>query len=289
MLRIFLVSRKQFSPDHSAVDEHRVRTKLSGDGSERRALGQESCGMGLPAGCPGATSMTLPVGSLINAAVIVAGGFIGMLLGNRLPERVRLIVFQGLGLCTLAIGIQMTFKTANPLYMVGSILTGVIIGELIRLEDRITSGGEAVKRLLRSGNARFTEGLVAATLLFCIGSMAIIGPLEEGLNGDRTIVLTKSMLDFFAAIALGAAFGSGVMFSFLPLLLYQGSITLFADTLRPYVSEFIKAELTAVGGVMILGIGINMLEIKKIRLSNLLPGLVVIIIICLTVEYFQAV
>ena len=229
--------------------------------------------------------MVLPVGSLINAAVIVAGGCIGMLLGNRLPERVRLIVFQGLGLCTLSIGMQMTFRTTNPLYMVGSILVGAIIGEMIRLEDRITEGGNAVKRLLKSGNARFTEGFVAATLLFCIGSMAIIGPLEEGLNGDRTIVLAKSMLDFFAAVALGAAFGSGVMFSFLPLLVYQGSITLFADSLRPYLSDFIKAELTATGGIMILGIGINLLELKKIRLSNLLPGLLVIIIICFIAEH----
>ena len=233
---------------------------------------------------PTSLPMILPVGSLINAALIVAGGCIGMLLGSRMPDRVRLIVFQGLGLCVLVIGIQMTFKTANPLYMVFSIVIGAIIGEMIRLEDRITSGGEAVKRLLRSGNARFTEGFVAATLLFCVGSMAIIGPLEEGLNGDRTIVLTKAMLDFFAAIALGAALGSGVMFSSVPLLLYQGSITLFADSLRPYASELIRAELTAVGGVMIIGIGLNMLEIKKIRLSNLLPGLVAVIIICLIAQ-----
>lgn len=228
--------------------------------------------------------MILPVGSLINAAVVVVGGCIGMLLGNRLPERIRLIVFQGLGLCTLSIGMQMTFKTTNPLYMVGSILLGAIIGELLRLEDRITSGGEAVKRALGSNNVRFTDGFVAATLLFCIGSMAIIGPLEEGLNGDRTIVLAKSMLDFFAAIALGAVFGSGVLFSFAPLLVYQGSITLFADSLRPYVSEFIKAEITATGGIMIIGIAVNLMEIKKIRLSNLLPGLIVIIIICCIVE-----
>ena len=228
--------------------------------------------------------MILPVGSLINAALVMAGGCIGMLLGNRMPERVRLIVFQGLGLCTLAIGMQMTFKTTNPLYMVISIVVGAIIGEVIRLEDRIVNGGEAMKRLLRSGNARFTEGLVAATLLFCIGSMAIIGPLEEGLNGDRTIVLTKATLDFFASIALGAAFGSGVMFASVPLLVYQGSITLFADSLRPYASELIRAELTAVGGVMIIGIGLNMLEIKKIRLSNLLPGLVAVIIICLIAQ-----
>ena len=230
--------------------------------------------------------MVLPVGSAINAAVVIAGACIGMLLGNRLPDRVRLIVFQGLGLCTLAIGMQMAFKTTNPLFMVGSILIGAVIGEFAGLEDAITRGGDAVKRALKSGNARFTDGLVAASLLFCIGSMAIIGPLQEGLEGDRTIVLTKATLDFFASIALGAAYGSGVAFSSIPLLLYQGSITLFADVLRPYVSEFIRAELTATGGIMIVGIGINLLDIKKIRLSNLLPALVVIIILCVAAEHF---
>ncbi|MDL2207498.1 DUF554 domain-containing protein [Desulfovibrio sp. OttesenSCG-928-F20] len=229
--------------------------------------------------------MILPVGTFINSGVIVIGACLGMLLGNRLPERVRLIVFQGLGLCTLSIGMQMTFQTRNPLFMVGGILLGAIIGEAARLEDAIIRGGEAVKRAMRSGNARFTDGFVAATLLFCIGSMAIIGPLQEGLDGDRTVVLTKSMLDFFAAIALGAAYGSGVMFSCLPVLIYQGSITLFAESLRPYLSEGLRAELTAVGGVMILGIGINLLEIKSIRLSNLLPGLLVVIILCLAFEH----
>lgn len=227
--------------------------------------------------------MVLPVGSAINAGAIVVGGCIGMLLGNRLPERMRLIVFQGLGLCTLAIGMQMTFKTTNPLYMVGSILIGAIIGEGLKLEDAITEGGNRLKQALRSGNARFTDGFVAATLLFCIGSMAILGPLQEGLSGDRTIVLTKTTLDFFASIALGAAYGSGVMCASLPLMLYQGSITLFAEALRPYLSDLMRAELEATGGIMILGIGINLLELKKIRLSNLLPALVIVIILCLAV------
>lgn len=228
--------------------------------------------------------MTLPIGTFINAGVIVAGACIGMLLGNRLPERMRLIVFQGLGLCTLSIGLQMTLATQNPLFMVGSILLGAVIGEAIRLEDAISAGGEAVKRALKSGNARFTDGFVAATLLFCIGSMAIIGPLQEGLDGDRTVVLTKAMLDFFAAIALGAAFGSGVIFSSLPVILYQGSITVAAESLRPFLTDPLRAEITAVGGVMIIGIGINLLEIKKIRLSNLLPALIVVIIICKVAE-----
>lgn len=225
--------------------------------------------------------MVLPIGSMINAAAVVAGGCIGMLLGNRLSGRMRQIVFQGLGLCTLSIGMQMTFQTTNPLYMVGSILLGAVIGEAISLEDNIIRAGEAAKRVFKSGNQRFSEGAVAATLFVCIGSLAIVGPLQEGLEGDRTIVLTKSMLDFFAAVALGAAYGSGVLVAAIPMLLYQGSITMFADVIRPYLTDVMRAELTATGGVMIVGIGINLLEIQKIRLSSLLPALVVVIILCL--------
>ncbi len=232
--------------------------------------------------------MALPLGSLINAGLIVAGASIGMLLGNRLPERMRTIVFQGLGLCTLAIGIQMTIKTTNPLYVVGSILLGAIIGEALRIEDALARGGEACKKALRSDNARFVDGFVSATLLFCIGSMAIIGPLKEGLTGDMSVVLTKSMLDFFAAMAFGAAFGSGVACAALPVLLYQGSITLFAEMIRPFLSPLIQAELEATGGVMIIGIGINLLDLKKIRLSNLLPALAVVTVLCALVPWIQS-
>ena len=225
--------------------------------------------------------MVVPVGSLINGGVIIAGGLLGMLLGDRLPQRIRTIVFQGLGLCTLVLGFHMTLKTQNPLFMIGSVLIGGILGELIRVEDRILRGGDVLKRAMRSGNARFTEGFLAATLLFCIGSMAIIGPLQEGLSGDRSVVLAKATLDGFAAVALGAVYGSGVLFASLPLVIYQGSITLFADSLRPYISDLLRAEIEAVGGVLIIGIGINLLELKQIRLSNLLPALVVIVVLCL--------
>jgi uncharacterized membrane protein YqgA involved in biofilm formation len=226
-------------------------------------------------------NMVFPTGTAIHAGAVVVGGCIGMLLGNRLPDRMRLIVFQGLGLCTMAIGVQMTFKTTNPLYMVGSILLGAIIGEALRLEEVITSGGDRLKRALRSGNAHFTDGFVAATLLFCIGSMAILGSLQEGIGGDRTIVLTKTTLDFFAAIALGAVYGSGVMFASLPILLYQGGLTLFAEAVSPWLSNLMRAELEATGGIMVLGIGFNLLEIKKIPLSNFLPALVVVVVLCL--------
>lgn len=224
--------------------------------------------------------MVLPTGSIVNAAAVLLGGCLGMLLGNRMSERIRLIVFQGFGLCTLAIGIRMTLQTTNPLYMTASILLGAVIGELFRLEEAVLRGGEAVKRTMRSSNARFTDGFVTASLLFCIGALAIVGPLQEGLEGDRTIVLTKSMLDFFAAIALGAAYGSGIPFAALPVLVYQGGITLFAEVLRPYLSELIRTELSATGGVMILAIGLNLLELTRIRLSNLLPALLIVLILC---------
>ena len=225
--------------------------------------------------------MVLPVGAAINAGAVVVGGCIGMLLGNRLPERMRLTVFQALGLCTLAIGVQMTFKTSNPLYMVGSVLLGAIIGEALHLEEAITSGGDRLKRALRSGNVHFTEGFVTASLLFCIGSMAILGSLQEGIGGERTIVLTKTTLDFFAAIAFGAAYGSGVMLASLPILVYQGGLTLFAGAVGPWMSDLMRAELEAAGGIMVLGIGVNLLEIKKIPLSNLLPALLVVVALCL--------
>ena len=225
--------------------------------------------------------MILPIGAAINAGVVVAGGCIGVLLGNRLSDGMRSIVFQSLGLCTLVIGMQMACKTANPLYMVGSILLGAIIGEALRLENAVTEGGDRLKRALRSGNARFTDGFVTGTLLFCIGSMAILGSLQEGLGGGITIVLTKSTLDFFASIALGAAYGSGVMFASLPILAYQGGLTLFAEALSPWLSDCMRTELEATGGILVLGIGINLLEIKKIPLSNLLPALFMTVVLCL--------
>lgn len=221
----------------------------------------------------------LPVGSLINMAAVVCGGALGVLLGARLPDRVRAIAFQGLGLCTLVIGMQMAFKTANPLVMIFSVLSGAITGELLRLEDVLARAGEALKSGLRSANPRFSEGFVNATLLFCIGSMAILGPFDEGLRGDRTIVLTKAILDGFAAIALASAYGVGVLFSAVPLFLYQGSLTVFAGGLQPLLGPAVMGELTATGGVLVIGIGVNLLELKRIPLANMLPALLAAVLL----------
>lgn len=218
--------------------------------------------------------MVFPLGSVFNVACIVVGGVIGLVLGGRLPDRMRAIVFTGLGLCTLIIGLQMGLKTQNPLVLVFSILLGAITGELLKLEDRLTGLGDWMKAHMRSGNERFTEGFVSSSVLFCIGSMAILGSFDEGLRGDHTILFTKSILDGFASVAFAASFGVGVIFSAIPVFIYQAGLTEFATVLQPVLSEPMMIELTATGGALIIGISINLMELRRIPLTNMLPALV---------------
>lgn len=223
--------------------------------------------------------MVFPTGSVINALAIVAGGLIGMLLHGRLPERIRKIVFQGLGLCVLIIGIQMALQMKHGLLVILSILIGGIVGEALELEERFAGLAGKFKTLIRSNNARFVDGMVNASLIYCIGAMAILGSFDEGIRGDHSILFTKALLDGFASIAIASSYGSGVLFSALPVLIYQGLLTLFASFFQSFFSEYLIAQLTATGGMLIVGIGINLLELTVIRLSSLLPSLVVIVIL----------
>lgn len=216
----------------------------------------------------------LPVGTIVNVLAVLVGGAAGLLAGNRLPERLRLVVFQGLGLCTLAIGVTMILKMHNPLVVIFSVVMGAVAGELLGLERRFEALSERLKARLKSDNELFTDGLVTAFLIFCVGSMTILGAFDEGLRGDPTLLFTKSMLDGFAAIALAATYGLGVLFSVVPLFLYQYGLTLFAGLLQHLFTEAMIAQLTATGGVLILGIGLNLLNIKRIPLTNFLPALV---------------
>ena len=220
--------------------------------------------------------MVFPLGPLVNAAAVIAGGLFGLALGARLPERMRAIVFQGLGLCTLVIGMQMAFKTASPVMLIFSILLGGLCGEALKLEDRFMRLSDRLKKRLRSGNPLFTEGLVNATVLFCIGAMSFLGSFDEGLRGDRTIVYSKSVMDGFSAIALASAYGLGVPLAAIPLLLYQGLLVIFAGLLQPWLSPALLNEVTALGGLLVIGIGLNLLNLTQIRLTNMLPALPVV-------------
>lgn len=220
-----------------------------------------------------------PVGSLVNALAIIGGSIIGCWLQARFPERIRAIVFQGLGLCVLLIGVQMALKVDNILIVIFAVLLGGITGELLRLDTLLERIGNKVKKLIKSKNPQFTDGLVTASLIYCIGAMAIVGALEEGIRGDTTILFTKSILDGFASIALAASYGSGVLFSFIPVFLYQGAMTMGAGFFQQYFSDFMIAQVTSCGGLLIIGIGINLLELTEVRLANLLPALAYVVVL----------
>ena len=223
--------------------------------------------------------MFFPIGPIVNASAVVAGGLLGLALGSRLPERMRTIVFQGLGLCTLLIGMQMAFKTASPVALIFSVLLGGLCGEACDLESRFMRLSDRLKNRLHSADPRFTEGLINATVVFCIGAMSIIGSFDEGLRGDRTLVYSKSIMDGFTAVALASAYGLGVSFAAVPLLLYQGFLVLFAGLIQPWLGAELLNELTAVGGLFIIGIGLMLLNITQVRLTNLLPAFPVLIVL----------
>ncbi len=221
----------------------------------------------------------MPIGTIVNALAVIAGSLIGLFLHNRFPENIRRISFQGIGLCTLLIGIQMALKVDNILILIFSILTGSITGEALQLHKNFERFGDFIKRKLKSKNEKFTEGLITAFILFCVGSLTILGALEEGLRNDPTLLYTKSMLDGFASIILSSVYGLGVLLSAVPLFIFQVFITLSATLLQPYLSDPVINQISATGGVLILGLGINLLEIKDIKITNMLPALVYVVIL----------
>jgi uncharacterized membrane protein YqgA involved in biofilm formation len=220
-------------------------------------------------------------GTLINAGAIIVGSTAGMLLNARLPRRVTDIVFQGLGLFTLYVGFTMASRTSHLLLMIFSIVLGSILGELMGLESGMERVSEKLKTRLKSSNEKFTEGMITAFLLYCMGSMTILGAFEEGLGGEPNLLLAKSVLDGFSSVALASALGLGVMFSIVPLLIYQGGLTLLAAQLQELLTEVVVDELSAVGGLLLIGLGINILEIKRLRIMNMLPALVIIVVLTL--------
>ena len=226
-------------------------------------------------------------GTLINVAAVLVGTLIGTLLGDRLPERVRETVMHALGLVVLVVGMDGALTAFRPplstltrgsvLIVLGSVLVGGVLGELLRIEDRLNSLGDALKRRFAGGHehqARFTEGFVIASLVFCVGPLAILGSIQDGLSGDFQLLAIKSLLDGFAALAFASALGWGVGFSALVVLVYQGAITLGASAVASAFTPEIVAGITATGGILILGIGLRLLELKQVRIGNLLPALI---------------
>lgn len=216
------------------------------------------------------------VGTFINIAAVSVGSIVGVALGSRFPQRIQEIVFDALGLLTLFIGFQMASKTENVLVVLGALLTGGITGELLRLEDRLNRLGEILQRTFSmERHKKFVEGFVTASLLFCVGPMAILGSIRDGLTGDYTILAIKSMLDGFASLGFASALGWGVLFSTITVFVFQGSITLSASWIQNLLTTSMINEMTAAGGLIIVGIGIRLLKIRDIRVGNFLPALII--------------
>lgn len=219
------------------------------------------------------------IGTLINFGAIVIGGCIGLAFRSKFPENLRVIVFQAMGLFTLFLGVSMALKMNEILLAVFALILGGVTGELLRLEVRMNNLAGTLKSSLKFGDARFTEGLVTAFLMFCMGSMTILGSLEEGMGNYPRLLLAKSLMDGISAIALTTAFGSGVIFSAVPLLIYQGGLTLLARYFGHIVPEAVVAEVSGVGGILLIGLGLTILEVKTIKVLNLLPALVFIVVL----------
>ena len=223
-------------------------------------------------------------GTFINAAAVLAGTALGTVLGGRLPERIRETVMHGLGLFTLVLGVSQgleAFRTpladvtrGAVLIILGSVLVGGVMGELLGIEPALDRAGEALKARFGRGQARFTEGFVVASLVFCVGPLTILGSIQDGLTGDYQLLAIKSLLDGFAALAFASALGWGVGFSVITILVYQGALSLSASALAGVFYDAMIAAMSAVGGILIIGIGLRLLSLREVRVANLLPALV---------------
>ncbi|MGB9729363.1 MAG: DUF554 domain-containing protein [Thermoprotei archaeon] len=214
------------------------------------------------------------LGTLINVITVITGGLVGTLFRKNLPERFKKIVFEAIGLVTLGLGIIMILKMNDPVIVIISLVVGSLIGEIANIEKGIDSFSELIKSKFKISDERFSEGLVTAFITFCIGPMTILGSIQDGF-GDPSILITKSILDGFTATFYASAMGIGVVFSSVLLLIYQGGLTMFAGFLKPMISDYMLQNFTATGGIIMLGIGIRLLEIKRVRVANMLPALII--------------
>lgn len=233
-----------------------------------------------------------PLGTIVNVAAVIVGSLLGVTFRRGLPERIKQIIFQSLGLVTILLGLVNAVVVTKPLpnpdavsrhvmELIFAMLIGGIVGEWLGIEQRLERLADWLKAKLKAREERFTEGLITAFLIFCIGPLTIVGSLNEGMSNDHSLLFAKSILDGFMSIALASTFGIGVFFSILPLFIFQAGISLLGWLVGDVVSEVVVNQLTAVGGLLILGLGFNILGIAKMRVANLLPALVVVVMLTL--------
>lgn len=218
------------------------------------------------------------IGTLINCIAIIAGASVGLLLRRGMNESISKTVMQGVGLSVILIGVTGAIQTTNTLLVILSMVIGGVLGAWINIDDKMNQlGAWAQKKLTRDGdeNNTFAEGFVTASLVYCVGAMAVVGALDSGIRGDHSTLIAKAALDGITAIVFSSSLGIGVMLSAVPVLIYQGAIALLGTAVAPLLSDAVITEMSAVGGLLIMAIGINMLLEKDIKVANLLPAILI--------------
>ena len=217
------------------------------------------------------------LGTLINTATVVVGGTVGIAMGNKIPDRVRTIVVQVIGMLTIGLGLSDLLKTHNMVFPLLGMVFGAVIGEVLRIEDRLEGIGEIIRKRFakRQDPGPFISGFVTASLLFCIGPLTILGAIQDASGATPQLYIIKGTLDGFMSVIFGAIHGVGVLFSAVSVFIVQGTLTLFGTSLDSLLNDRMRVELFATGGLAVMAIGLNLLEIKKIRLGSLLPGLII--------------
>lgn len=231
----------------------------------------------------------LPIATFVNFATVIVGSLIGIALQEAFSPSIKQIILQAIGLGTILIGMKMSWKVpeGHMILIIFSLILGGILGEILHLDDFILSLSERIRSALDIDNAQFSDGLITAFLLFCVGSMTIVGALEEGLQGKRELILVKATLDGFTSIALASTYGWGVLLSAFPLLLFQGGITMVARYVKHVFDERTLDMITSVGGLLIIGIAINILGLGSINLENLLPAILFAIVLPKMKQFIQ--
>ena len=227
----------------------------------------------LAASAPGILLAPVGIGTAINVVAVLVGGGIGTLAGARLPEGMRATAMQAIGIVTLLVGVSNFLDFDNPLIPLVSVISGLVAGELLGIEGALKRFGDALEKRFSRGGSPVSRAFVTTSLLFCVGPLTVIGSLEDGLSGDYGLLALKSALDFIAALAFASVLGWGVLLSAGTVLVVQGSLTLGAGFLEPLVTDAMISATTATGGVLIFGLGLVLLELKEVRVANMLPAL----------------
>ncbi len=221
---------------------------------------------------------------VINIVTVLLGGTLGLILGRRFPQKLADTVMQGLALCVLYIGISGALDGQNTLITIISVAVGGALGELLDIDGKLNALGEALEDKFGGGQTSLAEGFVSASMLFCVGAMAIVGSLQSGLVGDHSIIIAKSVIDGIAAVLLASSLGAGVLFAAAAVGIYQGAIVLLAEWVQPLLSDAAIAEMSCAGSLLIVALSLNMLKLTKIKVANFIPAIFLPVLLCLFIK-----